>query len=167
MALRTCFLTLISTPNYLRKFIAHTMFYWTTQAQLPHRGPHRCSSPCLVKRFVYHSGHLWSHDSRGKNQCHHYSFPSTWHLKEMPFTMTPSYSNALHNVFFCLINNLSDNDKRCPEIQLACLWSCFLAIPIMSRCFPAPSTSRHSQGKKNILSLTFCCRWCAIYREDD
>ena len=60
--------------------------------------------------------------------------------------MTPSYSNALQNVFFCLINNLTD-DKRCLEIQLACLWSCCLIIPIMSRCFPALSTSRHTQQK--------------------
>lgn len=43
--------------------------------------------PCLVTPFVYHAGHLWSHNSREKNQCGHYSFPSI---------MTPQ-RDVLHN----------------------------------------------------------------------
>ena len=154
MSLPTCFLT-ISTFTYLRKFqmpqfsthfITYTMSYQVTQAQLPLWAPHKCCCSRLVQPFVYHSGICVLTTPEGRINAVTVHFHLSWHLKGMSFTMTPSYSNALQNVFFCLINNLTD-DKRCLEIQLACLWSCCLIIPIISRCFPALSTSRHTQRK--------------------
>lgn len=64
IALLTYFLTLISTPNYLRKFqvshpsthfIVYTMFFQATQHQLPYQRPNKCRHSCLLKPFVYHS----------------------------------------------------------------------------------------------------------------
>ena len=130
-------------PQFSTHFIAYTMSCQVTQAQLPLRAPHKCCCSRLAQS-VYHSGIWVLTTPEGRINAVTVHFHLSWHLKGMSFTMTPSYSNALRNVFFCLINNLTD-DKRCLEIQLACLWSCSLIIPIMSRCFPALSTSRHTQ----------------------
>ena len=128
---------------------AYTILYGATQAQFPIKG-HTMKCPCLVNLlFVTLEVHGLTNPEEKINAIITH-FHLSRHLKEVSFTMTPSYSNALYRVFFCLINNLTDNDERCPEIQLACQWPCFLIILIMSRCFPALSTPRHSQGKQKL-----------------
>lgn len=164
MALLTCFLSFISTSNFLKKFqvpwpsahfIACPVLWQKTQPQLPVKD-HTNTDTLAWWNLLFITLDIYGFTTpKGRINAVTIHFHLSQHLKEMSFTMTQSYFNALHRVFFCLINNLTDDDKRCLEIQLPCQWSCFLVIPIMSRCFPALSTARHSQGKQKLSLLYF------------